>query len=128
MNKAITKIKYIVFTGIVFPFISKAYDFLEDSGLNNTANRAGYPEKLNTTPENLVVQGINLVLSFVGVLFLILTIVSGFRWMTARGNETEVEKAKTTLTRSVIGLIIVFGAYAISYFIVSYFAQGTLAS
>ena len=71
-------------------------------------------------------QGISFVLSFVGVIFLVLMIYGGFIWMTAKGNEGEVEKAKKIITQSIIGLIIVFGAYAISYFIINYFSGQSL--
>ena len=37
--------------------------------------------------------------------------------MLARGNDQEVTKAKNLLTDSIIGLIIVFAAYAITVFI-----------
>jgi hypothetical protein len=37
--------------------------------------------------------------------------------MTAGGNEEKVGKAKETLWRAVIGLIIVASAYAITYFV-----------
>lgn len=54
------------------------------------------------------------ILSFIGVIFMILVIYGGFLWMTARGNEQQVEKAKTLIIQSVIGLIIVLSAYAIT--------------
>ena len=56
-------------------------------------------------------------MSLVGVVFFVLSIYAGFLWMTARGDETQAKKARDTLTMSVIGLIIVFGAYAITAFI-----------
>jgi len=37
--------------------------------------------------------------------------------MTASGSEEKVSKAKEMLTESIIGIIIVLAAYAISYFI-----------
>jgi len=37
--------------------------------------------------------------------------------MSARGDESQAKKARDTLTMSVIGLIIVFGAYAITAFV-----------
>ena len=52
-------------------------------------------------------------LALIGVIFLILMIYAGYNWMTARGEEEKVEKAKDTITRAFIGLIIVVGAYAI---------------
>ena len=56
-------------------------------------------------------------LSLIGVLFLILMIYAGFRWMLARGNEAEVEKAKRLIEAAIAGLIIVIVAYAITTFI-----------
>jgi len=55
-------------------------------------------------------------LSFVGVLFLILMIYAGLMWMTAQGNSQQVDKAKDLLINSVVGIIIVFSAYAITAF------------
>lgn len=60
---------------------------------------------------------IGLVLSFIGVLFLILTIYGGISWMTAGGNEQNVEKAKTIIINAIIGLLIVISAYTITSFI-----------
>ena len=57
------------------------------------------------------------VLSFVGVLFLALMIYAGITWMTAQGNEQQVTQAKSLLINAVIGIIIVFAAYAITSFI-----------
>lgn len=53
-------------------------------------------------------------LGLLGVLFLVYTIYAGYSWMTAQGDEEKVTKAKDTLQRAVIGLIITIGAYAIS--------------
>lgn len=105
-----------------------AYNFSDGSGLKTTATTAGYDAgDLNKNPEDIIVQGIGLVLTFVGIIFLVLMIYGGFRWMTARGNETEVDKAKKVIIQSVIGIIIVFAAYVISYFVINYFGKATLS-
>ncbi len=62
--------------------------------------------------------GIQAFLGLLGVIFLVLIIYAGYNWMTAQGEEEKVTKAKDTLQRAVIGLIIVIGAYAISYFVI----------
>ena len=62
--------------------------------------------------------GIQAFLGLLGIIFLILIIYAGYNWMTAQGEEEKVTKAKDTLQRAVIGLIIVIGAYAISYFVI----------
>jgi magnesium-transporting ATPase (P-type) len=60
---------------------------------------------------------VNAFLGLLGVIFIILIISAGYNWMTAAGNEEKVTKAKDTMTRAIIGLIIVVGAFAIWYFI-----------
>ena len=116
MKTLVKKIKYLILAGIISPILVLAYDFEENSGLNITAGKAGYVDEQKSI-DGMIVQGIKLVLTFVGVLFLILTIVAGFKWMTARGNEAEVEKAKKMFIQSVIGVLIILVAYALSYFI-----------
>ena len=62
-------------------------------------------------------QIVGAILGFIGVIFLILMIYAGFSWMTASGNESQVDKAKNLITAAIIGLIIVLAAYAITAFI-----------
>lgn len=64
---------------------------------------------------------INVALSILGIIFLAITIISGYQWMTAQGNEAQVTKAKDSVTRAVIGLIVVIASYAIWFFIKTYF-------
>jgi hypothetical protein len=59
---------------------------------------------------------------------MILIVYAGFLWMTARGNEQTVEKAQTIIRSSVIGLIIVLGAYSITSFIVPALIERTTGS
>lgn len=60
---------------------------------------------------------IGIVLSFVGVAFLVLMIYAGISWMTAAGSQEKVTKAKDLIINAIIGLVIVLGAYAITSFI-----------
>jgi len=66
---------------------------------------------------NKVGSIVALILSFVGIIFLILTIYAGLMWMTAQGNNAQVEKAKDLLINAVIGLVIVTAAYSITSFV-----------
>jgi hypothetical protein len=47
--------------------------------------------------------------------------------MTAGGNEDNVKKAKRLLSQSIIGLIIIVTAYAISTFVISQLVVATTA-
>ena len=100
---------------------------LQDStaNLNIAAGQAGYDPSV-TSPESIIAKVISTALSFLGVIFLILMIYGGFLWMTARGNDQQVDKAKNVIIAAVIGLIIVVSAYAITYFVVSELGGETL--
>src|SRR5574344_1091671 len=77
---------------------AEALNFAESSGLSKTANNAGFSAGSECNPEESIIQTISLVLTFIGVLFLILMIYGGFMWMTARGAESQVDKAKKIIT------------------------------
>ena len=62
----------------------------------------------------VVIQG---ALGLLGIIFLIIMVFAGYRWMTASGNEESVKTSKQMITRAIIGLIIILMAYAITYFI-----------
>ena len=83
-------------------------------GLDDTAGNAGYTQK---DLLGLVGGATNLVLSFLGVIFLVIMMIGGYIWMTAAGNEAKVGLAIKLITSGVIGLVIVAGSYAISVFV-----------
>lgn len=110
----------ILFSLIVFK-PSYAYDFIDNSGLRETAGPAGYDLEVDEgSLERTLARNIALVLSFVGVIFVILIIYAGIVWMTAQGNDEKVNNAKKIITDSIIGLIIVVAAYAITYFVLEF--------
>ena len=64
-------------------------------------------------------------LALIGVIFIILIILAGHKWMTAEGNEDKVKEAKDTIQKAIIGLIIIIAAYSITYFVFKYLPWGT---
>jgi hypothetical protein len=69
--------------------------------------------------EVIVGKAIQILLGLLGIIFLILTIYGGVKWMMAGGEGGEVTKAKSVLTNGVIGLVIILSAYAISSYVMS---------
>jgi hypothetical protein len=57
---------------------------------------------------------VKFVLRFLAVVFVILIIYSGFKWMTAGGDSKKVDEAKSVMKNAIIGLIIVMCSYAIA--------------
>jgi len=63
-----------------------------------------------------VARIINIALEFLGVIFVALTIVAGFQYMTAGGNEERTKKALGLIKNAVIGLVIILMAWGITRF------------
>lgn len=80
------------------------------------------------TLEDTIGQIINVILGFLGIIFLVLVIYAGFLWMTAGGNSDKVDKAKSILIQAVIGLVILLAAYAITSFVVTQLGGATGAA
>jgi len=66
---------------------------------------------------NIASTIITTLLSLLGVIFITLTIYAGFLWMTAQGNDQQVEKAMSIIKKAVIGFLIIMSAYSITYFV-----------
>ena len=73
------------------------------------------PDGLSNTLKNAT----NTVLFIAGALAVIMIIYGAIRFMTAHGNEKQVESARLVVTYSVIGLIIAILAYALVNFVLS---------
>ena len=100
--------------------VDKALDGLKKSASQGYTGKAGGDIKaagIMTSLPGAIGKVVGVVLSLVGVAFLILMIYGGFTWMLARGNDQEVVKAKNLIQSAIIGLIIVLAAYAITAYI-----------
>lgn len=91
-------------------------------GLNATAKGVtAYQDQIKENPRTALLARVGgivgLALSFVGIIFLVLTVYAGIMWMTAQGNSGQVDKAKDLLINAVIGLIIISAAYSITIFV-----------
>ena len=110
---------FFVLPGLVFNInaasgVDKAVDGLEASGKEAFGADS---QSLTTTVPTAIGKIVGAGLAFIGVLFFGLVIYGGLLWMTARGNEQQVEKAKDLIVAAIIGLVIVLAAYAITSYI-----------
>lgn len=129
MSRNIKKILLFSLIAVFFPLVFvSAGPNLQDafSGplLDDVSSKAGYSGEYSVYDIiGAVVQG---ALGLLGIIFLILMVYGGYAWMTAHGDEQKVTKAKDTIRSAIIGLIVVLGAYAISYFVVDRLSKSTL--
>src|SRR3989338_3730464 len=114
--------RFIVLISTLFlPTVAAAQDIF---GLDKAAYNTG----LRQVPvEILAANIIQVVLGFVGIIFLLLVIYGGFQWMIGGrdGNEENIRKAKQTITTAAIGLIVILAAYSLTYYITTYVLQAT---
>ncbi len=114
-----------VLTALLFVADAHAID-LGGNLARGAATQAGYSGATNdTTLAATIGSVIKVALSFVGTIFLVLTIYAGFIWMNAKGDSSDVEKAQGILRTAVIGLIITVGSYSITNFIVPRIVEKT---
>lgn len=76
------------------------------AGLSNTGGSEELPSLVGIVVGSL--------LSITGVAFFLLSLYGGFLWMTARGNDQQIEQGRNTLKAAIIGIIVVVASYAIT--------------
>jgi len=76
--------------------------------------------------EAFIGRVIQQILNVVGALGLAAFLWGGFRYMTAGGNAQRAEDARKVIIWSVLGLVVIFAAYAIVTFIIRAIAPGSL--
>ncbi|MBI3290912.1 hypothetical protein HYZ76_01360 [Candidatus Falkowbacteria bacterium] len=86
-------------------------------GLDKTVKEAGFPQN-GDAPRNDFVTAWSFytigLASILSALFLLLVIYGGWLWMSARGNEEQVARAKKIVIAAVIGLAFVIAARLIA--------------
>jgi len=94
------------------------------------ATYGGYGEgTTETTFSETLGVTIKLALSLVGAIFLALMVYAGYLWMTARGEEEPINKAKKIIIAAIVGLVITVGAYSVTdYVLVRIFSAVNEAS
>lgn len=87
-----------------------------DIGINyaTNLNLAG----TNQDPRDAAVNIVRYLMTFLGIIAVVVILFGGFKWMTAGGNEDRVADAKKLIVAGIIGLIIVLAAFAIVQFVV----------
>jgi len=65
----------------------------------------------------LIISVIQVLLLVAGSVAVIFFIIGAFQYIAARGNEESAEKAKKTMSASIIGLVLIIMAFAIIYIV-----------
>lgn len=117
---AITTISALAILALALPRPALAQtnaDYFWTGGTN--ADVRGTLALGNADPRQVIVNIINIALGFLGILAVIITLAAGFRYMTSGGNEEARGKATSMLISGIVGLVIIFAAFAIAQFLIN---------
>ena len=114
------KIIYLLSVSILFWFdFVSAQDFSPKTLQENAASKLNPGNIKNVS--NLLSVGINAMLVFMGSIALALVVYAGFLWMTAGGNESKIEKARTIVVWTLLGTLAIGASYGFISFVISIF-------
>jgi amino acid transporter len=89
-------------------------------GLGDPEHRIAEAFDQGDTPEDIrqvIARIISVFLGFLAIIFLVLIIWAGYKWMTAAGNEDQIRESKKQITTAIIGLTIILLSYSITLFV-----------
>ncbi len=87
-----------------------------DLGTNFVTNEINFA---TGDPRTAAMSLVKLLMTFLGIIAVVIMLYGGFLWMTAAGNEDKVDQAKKLIMAAVIGLIVILSAYLIINFVVT---------
>jgi len=67
----------------------------------------------NLTPAGIISGAVSLILIVVALVFFFILVIGGLKWITSGGDEKAVAAARAQITNALIGLAIIFAAWAI---------------
>lgn len=68
-------------------------------------------------PSSFITGGINILLGAAGIIAFFFLLIGGIQWIMAGGDKEGTEKSRKKITAALVGLAIVFSAYAIIFII-----------
>lgn len=80
----------------------------------------------NFTIGEIVSWAVTVILVVAGLIFFFMLIIGGLRWILSGGDKASTEQARSQITAALIGLVIVFSAWAIAQLITSVFGVNIL--
>lgn len=69
----------------------------------------------------IIAAAIKMVLVIAALVFFFMLVIGGIKWILSEGDKGKTEQARNQITQALIGLVIVFAAWAISQLIGTFF-------
>ena len=103
--------------------VSEFFRIEGDNGTNITNFFINNSNKDISPTALVVIRVIDILILLVGTFGFIMLIIGGFMFITAGGEESQVDRGKALINQSIFGIIIAFLSYFIVSFVSSFFYQ-----
>ena len=116
IKNMLKKINFIYLCTVLalLPLISRAQTVVDDDEVTLSPVRLENPLNNIDSIQALLVAILNIVVILMIPVIVFFIILAGFKYVTARGNATQVQEATQALMYAIIGGVLVLGASAIS--------------
>lgn len=105
---------------LVLPMVAGAQSTFGQDEMAELQGASGLGDR--SLPE-LIGLIINVILSFLGIVAVIIVIGGGFMWMTAGGDDGKVTNAKNMIRNGIVGIVIVVASYAVANFVIAQLSE-----
>ena len=111
---------FIVFMMVAVPVIlvGTKVQAQPNLGMNYVSGENGLGlANQNSDPREMAINIVKYLMTFLGIIAVVIILLGGFKWMTAAGNEDKVDEAKKLIIAGLIGLVIILAAFIIVQFV-----------
>jgi len=98
----------------------KNQEGFKNEEISKTFGEEGKPLDIRFFIANLI----KITLGLLGIIFLVLTVIAGYKYMMAGGNQDQASEAMEQIKHAVIGLIIIMSSYAVTTFVIGILQKG----
>ncbi|MCK5510714.1 hypothetical protein KAI65_04205 [Candidatus Parcubacteria bacterium] len=108
----------LILAVLVFNFLVPVQVGALDLGMDYAEN-LDLPAAEDSDVRDMAVTVVRYLITFLGIIAVVIILYGGFVWMTAAGNDDRVSKAKSIIVAGIIGLIVIMAAFAIVNFVIN---------
>ena len=91
------------------------YNTLTQLARKISADEANIP---TTSAETILSNSLNVFYTVSGIVAVIVIVVAGIMYATSGGNQESTKKARNMILYTAVGLVVIFGAFAITNFVI----------
>ena len=124
----------LLVTSFVFGNIALADNHTHvDNALGGVKTTAGAAEispiagDATTGLTTIIGFAINLLFGAVTIVFLTIILIGGYIWMTSRGNQEQIDRAKKFIINGIFGMMVIFLSYTIVTVVLFFLSNATNA-